>query len=180
MDIAKIGSLLAYVSSNLPNINLRKLIKIVFLIDEKSVIDRGLPITWLDYYAWKKGPVAPCIYDVKNKKNLFSSYVSAELDDEGRNIIHSSVDCSESALQFSNKELRVIDSVIREFGELSADDLSNFTHKRGGLWDNVVKMHHIDFSKEGKSDYSIDLKVLIANDKDKLAVYDEAREIALL
>ena len=49
MDIAKVGNLLAYIASNIPNINLRKLIKVVFLIDEISVIERGLSVTWLDY-----------------------------------------------------------------------------------------------------------------------------------
>ena len=180
MDITKIWSLLAYVASNIPNINLRKLIKLIFLIDEKSVRERGLSITWLDYYAWKKGPVAPCVYDVKNKNNLFSRYVSAHKNEEGTNIITSNVTREECTLQFSNRELRLIDSVIREFGGMNADDLSNLTHRCGGLWDTVVKENNIDFSKEGKSDYSIDLKTLIHGDEEKLAVYEDASEIARL
>ena len=180
MDIAKVGNLLAYIASNIPNINLRKLIKVVFLIDEISVIERGLSVTWLDYYAWQKGPVAPCIYDVKNKDNKFSRYVSAIKNEEGRVIVYSKIEDSVSTLQFSNKELRLIDSVISEFGGLSADELSNYTHRPGGLWNSVVRDNHIDFSENGKSDYRIDLRSLIIDDKDKLNVYDDARELASL
>lgn len=55
MDKSKIGNLLAYISVTIPNVNLRKLIKLVYLIDERSVKSRGLSVTWLDYYAWEKG-----------------------------------------------------------------------------------------------------------------------------
>lgn len=37
MNNSKIGNLLAYISSKIEDINLRKLIKLVFLIDEESV-----------------------------------------------------------------------------------------------------------------------------------------------
>ena len=180
MDITKIGSLLAYVASNIPNINLRKLIKLIFLIDEKSVTERGLSITWLDYYAWEKGPVAPCIYDIKKQENLFSHYVSSYKNEEGKNIITSNITREECIWQFSNREMRLIDSIIHEFGGLNADELSNFTHRCGGLWDKVVKKHNIDFSVEKKSSFPIDLKELIENDDEKLAVYNDAFEIATL
>ena len=55
----KNGALLAYIASNIPGINLRKLLKVVYLIDEQFMKLRGFPLTWFDYYAWAKGPVAP-------------------------------------------------------------------------------------------------------------------------
>lgn len=67
MNNSKIGNLLAYISSKIEDINLRKLIKLVFLIDEESVRSRGISVTWLTYYAWEKGPVAPCIYEIKDR-----------------------------------------------------------------------------------------------------------------
>ena len=80
----KNGALLAYVAKNIPSINLRKLLKIVYLIDEKFMELRGFPLTWFDYYAWVKGPVAPEVYDIKN--GAFSEYVTCHKNEEGKNI----------------------------------------------------------------------------------------------
>ena len=62
----KNGVLLAYLTERIPNVTLRKLLKLVYLTDEKFTIERGFPLTWFNYFAWKKGPVAPEVYDVKN------------------------------------------------------------------------------------------------------------------
>ena len=55
-------------------------------------------------------------------------------------IITPFVDKNESSIQFSKKELRLIDSIIDKYGQLSADDLSEITHKPGGLWDIAKKI----------------------------------------
>ncbi|MDE6654361.1 MAG: SocA family protein, partial [Muribaculaceae bacterium] len=52
----KTGALLAYIANKVPNINMRKMLKIVYLIDERFMQLRGFPFTWLDYYVWEKGP----------------------------------------------------------------------------------------------------------------------------
>ena len=64
---AKVGALLAYLCYRMPNVQLRKLLKVLYLIDEASVRSRAIPMTWLDYYVWEKGPVAPEVYQIKNK-----------------------------------------------------------------------------------------------------------------
>jgi uncharacterized phage-associated protein len=69
----KNGTLLAYICLNVPGINLRKLLKLVYLIDERFVITRCFPLTWFSYYAWEKGPVASEVYDIKN--GGFSDFV---------------------------------------------------------------------------------------------------------
>ena len=123
MNNSKIGNLLAYISSKIEDINLRKLIKLVFLIDEESVRSRGISVTWLTYYAWEKGPVAPCIYEIKDRGGIFSKYISVHRNREEKVIITPFVDKNESSIQFSKKELRLIDSIIDKYGQLSADDL---------------------------------------------------------
>ena len=145
MNNSKIGNLLAYISSKIEDINLRKLIKLVFLIDEESVRSRGISVTWLTYYAWEKGPVAPCIYEIKDRGGIFSKYISVHRNREEKVIITPFVDKNESSIQFSKKELRLIDSIIDKYGQLSADDLSEITHKPGGLWDIAKKKYNPNF-----------------------------------
>ena len=158
MNNSKIGNLLAYISSKIEDINLRKLIKLVFLIDEESVRSRGISVTWLTYYAWEKGPVAPCIYEIKDRGGIFSKYISVHRNREEKVIITPFVDKNESSIQFSKKELRLIDSIIDKYGQLSADDLSEITHKPGGLWDIAKKKYNPNFkSSNGRSDIKLNL-----------------------
>ena len=58
----KIGHCLIYFSKKQP-ISLTKALKLLFLLDETSVKETGVPITWLDYYAWERGPVANDVYE---------------------------------------------------------------------------------------------------------------------
>ncbi|WP_297676966.1 Panacea domain-containing protein [uncultured Bacteroides sp.] len=181
MNQSKIGNLLAYLSSKVKDINLRKLIKLVYLIDEESVVSRGLSVTWLTYYVWEKGPVAPCIYNIKQNGGDFSKYVNVHRDREEKVIVTPVVNEKESALQFSKKELRLIDSIIRKYGSLSADELSEITHKPDGLWDKAKKKYNPNFkSSNGCSEIELNLMDLIQGDNEKISVYNDAYEIAVM
>lgn len=180
MNKNKIGSLLAYISSAIPEINLRKLIKIVYLIDERSVVTRGLSVTWLDYYVWEKGPVAPCIYEIKNKGGEFSHYITTEKNEEEKYIVKPVMSRQACMMQFSPKELLLINSILDEYGHLSADELTEITHCVGGLWDKAKKANQLNFDQQKQTDVRIELSDLIVGDEDKMGVYEDAREIALL
>lgn len=181
MNKLKIGNLLAYISASVPNINLRKLIKLVYLIDEESVICRGLSVTWLDYYVWEKGPVAPCIYNIKlNNGGAFSPYVSSHRNKEEKVIVTSNLSKADSVIQFSKKELKLINSIIDRYGHMSADELSEITHRTGGLWETAKKASNLDFKKlDGRSDIKLNLKDLIQRDEEKMGVYEDAFDIAM-
>ena len=181
MNNSKIGNLLAYISSKVKDINLRKLIKLVYLIDEESVCSRGLSVTWLKYYVWEKGPVAPCIYNIKYNGGIFSKYINIHRNREEKVIITPSINEKESLIQFSKKELKLIDSIINKYGYLSADELSDITHKPEGLWDVAKKKCNIDFkSSNGCSDIELNLMDLIQGDEEKMGVYNDAHEIAVM
>lgn len=180
MNKNKIGNLLAYISSVVSDVNLRKLIKLVYLIDERSVATRGIAVTWLDYYVWEKGPVSPYIYDVKNQGGAFASFISTAINEEGKIIVSPLVSKQDSALLFSTKELLLIDSILNEYGRMSADELTEVTHRVGGLWDKACKLHHLDFSKQQKTNIKLDLCDLVAEDEEKKGIYEDAYEIALI
>ena len=59
----KIGNLLNYLSSRIPNLSLTKALKLLYLIDETSYQRSGSPITWLEYKVWEMGPVAEELYN---------------------------------------------------------------------------------------------------------------------
>ena len=181
MDKFKIGSLLGYISAKIPEITLRKLIKLVYLIDEESVKTRGLSVTWLNYYAWEKGPVAPCIYEVKNNGGLFADFVGVKKNEKEQNVISSCQELEDYGLAFSKKERRLIDQILEKYGQMTADELTDITHADDGLWQKATKKYQIDFEAQGgKSEVELNLADWIADDEEKMDVYEDARSIALL
>jgi len=172
----KNGALLAYICQNVKGINLRKLIKLVYLIDEKFVRNRCFPLTWFTYYAWEKGPVSPEVYNIKNGN--FSEHVSCRKNSEGQNIISPVLKNNYQLIKnmdyFSQYEMSLIDSVIYEFGNKSADELSDLTHKNDSLWTKTVQSNDVVF-ENGKSDVEIKLEE-INDDEEKKEIYNEALE----
>lgn len=173
---AKNGALLAYIAKNIPHTNLRKLLKIVYLIDEKFMEVRGFPFTWFDYYAWAKGPVAPEVYDIKY--GAFSKYVTCAKNSDGKWIVDSVLPHKYHVLKqmdvCSQCEMDIINSIVFAYENATADELTELTHRENSLWSQIVRENHIEF-KYGKSDIQIPLTMLIAGDEEKEETYEDAR-----
>ena len=173
----KNGVLIAYIAQSILDINLRKLLKLIYLIDEKFMEQRGFPLTWFDYYAWERGPVAPEVYEIKN--GAFSRYVKCFKNDEGKNIVESLLPNKNQVLSqmdsFSQYEMEIIDDIIIRYGKKTADELSDITHKNDSLWSAIVKEENISFI-DGKSDVQIPLIRLNTGNVEKEEVYKEALE----
>lgn len=171
------GALLAYIAKNVPYINLRKLLKIIYLIDEKFMELRGFPLTWFDYYAWAKGPVAPEVYDIKN--GAFSDYVTCAENSEGKHIVESVIPNKYQVLKqmedFSQYEIDIIDDVLATYSSMSADDLTDKTHEENSLWTKVVAENHLSFEECSKSEIIIPLTRLNEGNAEKMEVYEDAR-----
>lgn len=172
----KNGALLAYIAKNIPSIHLRKLLKIVYLIDEKFMKLRGFPLTWFDYYAWEKGPVAPEVYDIKN--GAFSKFVVCHKNESGSNIVESVLPSKFQVLEqmevYSSYEMGIIDDIMLRYESMTADELSDLTHEDGSLWSLIVKENDVDFI-DGKSEVLIPLNRLNAGDSEKEEVYMDAK-----
>ena len=175
-NVKKNGALLAYIANSIPNIHLRKLLKIVYLIDEKFMKMRNFPITWFDYYVWEKGPVAPEVYNIKN--GAFGDYVLCHKNNKGSNIVEYVLSTKYQIQKqmdiFSPFELEVIDTVISENESKTPDELTSLTHEEGTLWFEMVKKHSVTFV-DGKSDIEIPLYLLNGDDVDKNEIYEEAK-----
>lgn len=171
----KVGNLMVYLADRLKPLYHTKLIKLLYLIDEAAVKDRGIPITWLDYKVWQHGPVAPETYYIKCGGETFKDFVSAKKVDNGFVIepVTSFYDGD-----FSEYDFDIIDGVIAEYGNWKPSDLVTLTHQPDSLWNKTKKEYNIDFSEYNISDYSLDFKKLI-NDEIKLDNYEGARDVML-
>ena len=171
----KNGALLAYVAENVPGINLRKLLKIIYLLDEDFIERRGFPLTWFNYLAWEKGPVAPDVYAVK--RGAFHEFVECKKNQDGKYIItpvlqHDYLITKQMEV-FSLYEKEIIDGVLSQYKDKTADELTELTHQDNSLWSKIVDEQQVHFI-DGKSDVEIPLERLIEGQADKKAVYEDA------
>lgn len=180
---SKNGMLLEYIASRIPNIHLRKLLKIVFLIDEFFVKERGYPLTWFNYYAWAKGPVAKEVYAVK--EGNFSEFVIAHKecqagDEKPKWVVNAAKPLSKIQLwekmeDFSPAEIDIVDALLDQYAEQSADDLTSLTHQPDSLWSQVVAENGLKFEENKQSDVEIPLTRHIQDDELLMSIYEEAK-----
>lgn len=150
-----------------------KLIKMLYLIDEKAIKDSGVPITWLDYKVWQYGPVDPAIFHIKDN---FGEYVSAVVNSEYNGVSTTIIKPLRKFNddEFSDYDLDIINEVIEECKDKKACELVHITHKPGSPWDIAKKRNELDFSIANISDAKVDMGVLIESSPEKQARYKEA------
>lgn len=175
VNMERNGALLAYIAEKIPGIHLRKLLKVVYLIDEEFMEKRGFPLTWFNYLAWEKGPVAPEVYAVK--EGAFSEYVKCLKNKENKNIVMPVLQhdylIGKQMESYSLYEKEIIDSVIEAYGGKTADELSDITHQENSLWTRIVDEQKVVFV-EGKSNVEIPLTRLNEGNEEKVAIYEDA------
>ena len=169
------ANLITYLSEKIPNINITKLLKLLYLIDENAMISYGMRITWLDYSAWKNGPVLAELYnDLKyNKPADLFQYIGTKTIGKETIIlpkVKTNLDC------FSRKGIRVINSIINDYKDKSASWLVNFLHKKGTQWSKTVTKNKINFEHKKTSSYLINLENLIKDKPFQETFYNAALE----
>jgi uncharacterized phage-associated protein len=173
----KIGNLLIYLAQNIDKLYKTKALKLLYIIDETAIKTYGVPITWLEYKAWQFGPVAEEIFDnVNNIENSpFKEYISVEKPAKNNSIIIANKKFDDG--EFSDAEMDLIDTVIKQYGNYSATELIDLLHQKDTLWHRAVNTHNLDKVFElqnGKSNCGLEFVTLLADDKMKQVVYKTA------
>jgi len=127
----KIGTLLNYLATHIPDLNMTKALKLLYLIDETAYVRSGVPVTWLDYKVWEKGPVAEELYNElrydqtltqndepinleayidTEKKTYKSGNVKIIIRPKGKHLLN----------EFSTFEKELIDNIIDRFGSYTS------------------------------------------------------------
>ncbi|MCW3110856.1 MAG: hypothetical protein JWQ09_5362 [Segetibacter sp.] len=187
---SKIGNLLNYLSTNIPNLHMTKALKLLYLIDETSYARTGVPVTWLDYKVWEMGPVAEELYNelrydrslVQNEEPInLGPFICTEKTKTPKGsvniIIHPNGQYNLDEFSFFEKEL--IDNIIDRFGSYTSNQLINLLHEQNTLWhkkvsDNNLKLNFEVYSK--KSNHVIDFSDLIKEDPIKQLAAQSAYE----
>lgn len=111
-----VGNLIILLADRCKPLYHTKLMKLLFFIDQEATKTKGTPITWLDYKAWRLGPVSPELFYSKNKGfNKFSQFVNFESTGTNNACIVKPIKAFDDS-EFSEWDLEIIDNVIQEYG----------------------------------------------------------------
>lgn len=174
----KIGNLLNYLSTHIPQLSMTKALKLLYLIDETAYSRTGVPITWMDYKVWEMGPVAEELYEeLRNERYLFENgqrialepYIQTKKITNAIGELSIIIEPKGTAQMdsFSPFEKELIDNIIDRFGTYSASKLIQLLHEQDTLWHKEVKDKNLElnFRVYGKkSNHTIDFSQLIKDD----------------
>jgi uncharacterized phage-associated protein len=175
----KVVNTIVYLLQNLGGtIYLTKLIKLLYILDECSVKETGVPFTWLEYKAWRKGPVPVELYDLLRNKigtkavlDLFSEFL---IIDKKENPLQTDKDAylisskhSFNDDEFCEYEINLMDRIIQRYGSKNSNELIEILHSIDSLWYKTVEKHQLDFQfnlMQNRSDFTISFTELIKED----------------
>lgn len=177
-QIDKIGNTLVYFANNVGELSKTKILKLLFLIEEKSIQTFGVPFFGVDFKVWKFGPVIQDVYvDLSEASpGLFSAYIKKDSLDSSLYIANATFNDDE----FSDNDIFLLEK-IREFARhKTAKDLVDFTHDKNSLWRKTAMRHGVLAALEAgainSTEYTIDFGLLFEKDPEMFAYYLETKE----
>ncbi|MCW3103632.1 MAG: hypothetical protein JWO09_2072 [Bacteroidetes bacterium] len=184
----KIGNCLIYFCKE-ADVPLSTALKLLYFTDETSVKKSGVPITWLEYNACKRGPVACDVYfeanrlaktNVKDVNLTLNDYINCfTIEEEDTSHVRISAKKPFDDSEFSDYEIKILEEVKKKYGHMSSNKLSSLSHRKGGLWDKVCEANNLDqyfkIKNTQYSPYPVEFIPLIDNRAKELA-YSSAYE----
>ena len=177
-QVEKIGNTVVYLSQKIPTLNKTKLLKLLYILDEISIKKTGIPFLNLKYKVWKSGPVPEELFiELSSQLNILENFIEKNNAD-GVVFIKPITDFNDD--EFSLNDIELMDNIIKNFGNKSANDLKEYTHRENSPWYNTAKENNVLDLLENESinstDFIIDMGQLIAHDDLKKEIYLEYLE----
>lgn len=175
-QIEKIGNSIVFFAQNIPYLTKTKVLKLLYILDEISIKNSGIPFFNLTYKVWKYGPVSEEIFiDLSlDKPDILSEYIQTQSQDNITYVQTESVFCDD---EFSNVDIALLEYVTNNHGKLNAGELVEYTHRKDSPWFNLVDRHGLssgfDNGSVTNTEIVIDLTELISHDQMKKNLYKE-------
>lgn len=133
----RVGNVTLYIAQNTQHPSKTKVLKLMYLMEERWVLKSQFPFLGIPYEVWQAGPVAKDIYvDLSDGPVLLSDYVTVNTDGKAQYVEPvGTFDPDE----FSDAELKVMKEVIDLYGDMTATQLVQYTHREGSLWYKAAK-----------------------------------------
>jgi len=177
-QIDKLGNALVYLIDQMGSLPKTSLLKLVYIIEEKSIKKRSMPFFNLDFEVWKFGPVCQNLYvEFTEEPTILKDYIKKRNTRNG--FVFDKVNQFNDD-EFSDSDIALMDEIINEFSGANCNDLVEYTHRENSLWYNAAKENgvlELLLSEElPTTNIKIDFTELIKNEPSKLDFYNEHKE----
>jgi len=165
-QLDKLGNTLIYFSKHVGDFNKTKALKLLFLVEEKSIQRFGVPFFGFEFNVWQFGPVFQPAYEALNNADV--KLLSAFIKRAESNPLEFEASAPFNDDEFSKNDLQIIDEIIAFARHKTASDLVQITHADGSLWKNAAIKNNLLKGFEEKtitmSDVLIDFSTLLDNE----------------
>lgn len=139
-DRERLINAIIYFAKNTKHCGITKLMKLLFLLDFDHFKLTGRSVTGQDYFAYPKGPVPGEIHDeltgdFGDDLAATITIVPERMYDHERLTVKA-VGGFDPSL-FSNRELRLLETISKEYHEHHSKQMVKVTHAENGVWDQV-------------------------------------------
>ena len=177
-QIDKLGNALIYLIEKMGSLPKTSLLKLVYIIEEKSIEKRSMPFFNLDFEVWKFGPVCQNLYvEFTEEPTILKDYIKKR---NTRNGFVFDKNSSFNDDEFSDSDISLMDEIINEFSGANCNDLVEYTHRENSLWYNTAKANgvlELLLNEEiPTTNLKINFEELIKNEPSKLEFYHEHLE----
>jgi uncharacterized phage-associated protein len=177
----KIGNTIIFLADRINDLSKTKLLKILYLLDEFSIKQSGIPFLDLKYEVWQHGPVAQEIFvDLSDEPVLLKEFIGISQADN-KTYIHSKKEFCDD--EFSQNELDLLEKLTNAVVNKPAYVLVNYTHKKDSLWYNTANRHNLlelfDNGLKNSSNIELDFDEILQDDPVKRAIYNHHKALEL-
>jgi uncharacterized phage-associated protein len=160
-QIEKLGNTLVFLAENVSELNKTKALKLLFLLEEKSIRERGYPFFGFKFEIWQYGPVLKEVYvDLENDLPLLNNYIQRTPYDPS--IFEAKARFVDD--EFSDWDLELLEQIKMFAKNKIAKDLVEITQAPDSLWVKSAKQNKIlqDLlaKKITTTDFTIDFSLL--------------------
>jgi len=178
-DIEKLGNTIIYLANRIDDLSKTKILKILYILDEISIRESGIPFLNLKYEVWQYGPVAQDIFiDLSDEPVILKDYITISSEDN-KKFIHAKKQFNDD--EFSSKEIEFLNAVTEAVKKTPAYVLVDLTHKKDSLWYTTAKKNDLLYAFENgltnSSNIQLDFTEIIQNDPFKLSKYKHHIEL---
>ena len=172
-QLNKIGNTAIFLSQHIERLSKTKLLKLFYILDELSIKKSGIPFLNLKYKVWKFGPVSEELFiDLSSELKLLGNYLEKQSED-GIYYAASIADFKDD--EFSESDIELMHDVIDRFGNKSAAELVNYTHRENSPWHTTAKAENVlellESGEINNTEFWIDMSQLVAHDPRKSEIY---------
>jgi uncharacterized phage-associated protein len=167
--IDKIGNSIIYICQAVPSLNKTKLLKLLYLLEESSAQMFHTPFFGIEFKTWRFGPVAPEVFtDLSGDLSspmMLKDYIELEFG-IGETLVKPKREFDDG--EFSDNDIAVLDSVLSQYGQKTAETLVKYLHKRGSAWDIAARENGLhELFNDGvtnTSDVSVDVTRFVSDE----------------